>query len=191
MLLVGRLNFGTTISPRQWGGAALSIAGVLLVLCRGDWATLMQFRLVPGDIYILFATLAWAYYSWMLSQPVDAPEIRSDWAAFLMAQMVFGLMWSGLFAGAEWAVTDAHIVWGWPVAATLLYVAICPAILAYRCWGLGVQRMGPTVAGFFSNLTPLFAALISAALLGDAPKAFHAIAFVLIVGGIVLSSRKP
>jgi drug/metabolite transporter (DMT)-like permease len=190
MLLIGRIGFGQRISARQWVGAALSIAGVLLVLCRGQWAVLAQFHLVPGDVYVLLATLAWAYYSWLLSVPVDPPSIRGDWAAFLMAQMVFGLAWSGLFAGGEWALTDAHIVWGWPMVATLLYIAIGPAILAYRAWGIGVQRVGPAMAGFFANLTPLFAALMSAAFLGEAPQGFHAAAFALIVGGIVVSSKK-
>ncbi|MDQ3271262.1 MAG: DMT family transporter, partial [Pseudomonadota bacterium] len=94
------------------------------------------------------------------------------------------------FAAGEWALTDAHIVWGWPLAAALLFVAIGPAILAYRCWGVGVQRVGPNIAGFFSNLTPLFAALMSAAFLGELPQLYHGIAFVLIVGGIVVSSRR-
>ncbi|MFN3571385.1 MAG: DMT family transporter [Polaromonas sp.] len=190
MLAIGALCFGQQISRRQVLGALLSIAGVLLVLSRGQWALLAQIRLVPGDVYVLLATLAWAFYSWMLSQPKDPPDIRHDWAAFLMAQMVFGLGWSGLFAAGEWALTDARIVWGWPLAAALLYVAVGPAILAYRCWGVGVQRVGPNIAGFFSNLTPLFAALMSAAFLGELPQLYHGIAFVLIVGGIVVSSRR-
>jgi drug/metabolite transporter (DMT)-like permease len=168
----------------------MSIAGVLLVLCRGQWDLLLQVRLVPGDVYVLLATAAWAFYSWLLTRPGDPPAIRNDWAAFLMAQVVPGLAWSGMFAAGEWAVTDAHIVWGWPVAATLLYVAVGPAILAYRCWGIGVQRVGPSVAGFFSNLTPLFAALLSTLMLGEAPHLYHGIAFALIVGGIVVSSRR-
>ncbi|MBA4330192.1 MAG: EamA family transporter [Polaromonas sp.] len=190
MLAIGALCFGQRISRRQVLGALLSIAGVLLVLSRGQWALLAQIRLVPGDVYVLLATLAWAFYSWMLSQPKDPPDIRHDWAAFLMAQMVFGLGWSGLFAASEWALTDARIVWGWPLAAALLYVAIGPAILAYRCWGVGVQRVGPNIAGFFSNLTPLFAALMSAAFLGEWPQLYHGVAFMLIVGGIVVSSRR-
>lgn len=190
MLGMGRLFFGQAISQRQVYGALLSIIGVLLVLCRGEFAQLMAFHLVPGDLYVLLATLAWAWYSWLLTRPVDPQEIRTDWAAFLMAQMVFGLGWSGLFAAGEWTLTEAHIVWGWPMAATLLYVAVGPAILAYRCWGMGVQRVGPTVASFFSNLTPLFAAIMSAAFLGEPPRAFHAVAFALIVGGIVVSSRR-
>jgi drug/metabolite transporter (DMT)-like permease len=63
-------------------------------------------------------------------------------------------------------------------------------VIAYRSWGIGVQRVGPTIAGFFSNLTPLFAAILSAAMLGEVPRVYHAIAFVLIVGGIVVSSRR-
>ncbi|MDB5872577.1 MAG: putative transporter [Ramlibacter sp.] len=190
MLGIGALFFGQRISPRQAVGAALSITGVLVVLGRGDWQLLLQVRLVPGDFYVLLATAAWAFYSWLLIRPGDPPAIREDWAAFLMAQVVLGLGWSGLFAAGEWAIGEHHIAWGWPLAAALVYVAVGPAILAYRCWGLGVGRVGPTIAGFFSNLTPLFAALMSAAFLGELPHLYHAIAFVLIVGGIVVSSRR-
>ncbi|MBK7546416.1 MAG: DMT family transporter [Rhodoferax sp.] len=191
MLAIGRIFFGQPVSVRQISGAVLSIAGVLLVLCRGEWALLRQLHLLPGDVYVLLATLAWAFYSWLVSKPADPSEIRGDWAAFLAAQMVFGLGWSGLFAAGEWTMTDTHITWGWPLAAALLYVALGPSILAYRSYGLGVQRVGPAVASFFSNLTPLFAALMSAAFLGEPPQGFHAVAFALIVGGIVVSSRKP
>jgi drug/metabolite transporter (DMT)-like permease len=190
MLGTGALFFGQRITPRQMAGAVLSILGVLVVLSRGDWQLLLQVRLVPGDVYVLVATAAWAFYSWLLVRPGDPPEIRGDWAAFLMAQMAFGVVWSGLFAAGEWTLDDARIQWGWPLAGALAYVAIGPAIVAYRCWGMGVNRVGPTVAGFFANLTPLFAAVMSAAFLGELPHLYHAIAFVLIVGGIVVSSRR-
>ncbi|OGA95510.1 MAG: hypothetical protein A3E79_10835 [Burkholderiales bacterium RIFCSPHIGHO2_12_FULL_61_11] len=65
-----------------------------------------------------------------------------------------------------------------------------PAVMAYRCWGMGVQRVGPAIAGFFSNLTPLFAALLPVAFLGELPHLYHALAFLLIVGGIAMSSRR-
>jgi drug/metabolite transporter (DMT)-like permease len=162
------------------------------VLGRGDWDTLMRVQLVIGDVYILIAVLCWAWYSWLVAQAIDPPEIRSNWTYFLTAQMVFGLLWSGAFTAAEWHFSDnPHIVWGWPLAASVLYVALGPALLAYRSWGLGIQRVGPNIAGFFANLTPLFAGLISTLALGDAPRFFHAVAFVLIVGGIWVSSRKP
>jgi drug/metabolite transporter (DMT)-like permease len=191
MLAVGRLFFGVRITPRQLMGACLSISGVLLVLSRGQWSILLGLQLVAGDVYVLLASVAWAFYSWMLAQTGKEPsEIRSNWAAFLLAQIVFGLAWSGLFAAGEWALTPAHITWSWPLGAALLFVALGPAVLAYRCWGAGIQRAGPTVASFFANLTPLFAAVLSSALLGEPPSTYHVMAFVLIVGGIVVSARR-
>ena len=190
MLAIGAFWFGQHVSRRQVLGAVLSIAGVLVVLARGDWSQLLAVRLVAGDLYVLLATAAWAVYSWLLVRPGDPPEIRSNWAAFLLAQIVFGLGWSGLFAAGEWSLTDARIHWSWPLAAAMAYIAVGPAIVAYRCWGLGVQRAGPNVAGFFANLTPLFAALMSAAFLGELPRPYHGVAFALIVGGIVVSSRR-
>jgi drug/metabolite transporter (DMT)-like permease len=190
MLAVGALFFRATVTRQQVAGAVLSLLGVLVVLSRGQWDLLMQLRVAVGDLYMLAATCAWSFYSWLLARRDEPDALRNDWAAFLGAQTFFGLGWAGLFAGAEWGFTDAHISWGWPLAGALLFVAIGPAVLAYRCWGLGVQRAGPAVAGFFSNLTPLFAALMSLAFLGEGPQLFHAAAFVLIVGGIVVSSRR-
>ena len=191
MLLIGRWFFGVAISRRQLLGAALSIAGVMLVLCRGQLELLLQVRLVPGDLYVLLASAAWAYYSWMLAHPTtEPPGIRSDWSAFLLGQMVFGLAWAALFAGGEWALTDAHILWGWPLAAALAFIAVGPALIAYRAWGAGVARAGPAAAGFFSNLTPLFTAVLSSAFLGEIPRLYHVLAFALIVGGIMVSSRR-
>ena len=190
MLALGRLFFHTAVTRAQLAGALLSMTGVLVVLSRGQWRLLAQLQLVPGDLYILLATLCWAWYSWLLARGVEPERVRTDWAALLLAQVVFGLGWSGLFAAGEWAWTDARIQWGWPLTAALVFVAIGPAVVAYRCWGLGVQRAGPAVAGFFSNLTPVFAAVLSALFLGEPPQVYHAVAFGLIVAGIWVSSRR-
>lgn len=191
MLLIGQLFFGQRISVRQFLGAVLSIAGVVLVLCRGQWDVLRQFHLVAGDAYILLASIGWAYYSWMLVHPgKESAALQTNWDVFLLGQITFGVVWSAAFSAAEWAMTPAHIDWGWPLAAALAFIAIGPAIIAYRAWGAGVALAGPAMAGFFVNLTPLFTALLSAAFLGEVPQVFHALAFVLIVSGIILSSRR-
>jgi drug/metabolite transporter (DMT)-like permease len=195
MLLVGALFFKQTVRKRQMTGALLSILGVLVVLCRGDWHALANVHLVIGDVFVLLATAAWSWYSWLLSRTQEPVEARSNWANFLMAQMVFGLFWSAAFSGAEWSgltgITDAHISWSWPLVAALVYVSVGPAVLAYRFWGLGVQNVGPNIAGFFVNLIPVFTATLSALVLGEMPQVYHAAAFVLIIGGIVVSSYKP
>ena len=191
MLLIGRIFFATSISVRQTFGAILSIAGVVLVLSRGDWQTLWRMRLVAGDVYMLLASMAWAYYSWLISRSgAIGQSLPKHWAAPLLGQIAFGLVWSSAFTAAEWLWTPAHVEWSGALLGLLAYIAIGPAITAYAAWGAGVARAGPAVAGMFMNLTPLFAAVMSAAFLGELPQIFHAIAFVLIVFGIILGARK-
>jgi drug/metabolite transporter (DMT)-like permease len=190
MMLVGRLFFNAPIRAWQSAGAVLSIAGVLVVLCRGDWHQLAALRLVPGDLYMILATIAWSFYSWMLMQQKDVPALRSDWAAFLLVQVGYGVLWSGALTSIEWTLADPRpVAWSGPVLAALAYVAIGPAILAFRCWGAGVARAGPAIASFFVNLTPLFTALLSSAFLHEPPHWYHLLAFALIVGGIGVSSK--
>jgi drug/metabolite transporter (DMT)-like permease len=199
MLAVGALLFGQRTAPRQIFGALLSLAGVLLVVARGSWATLTQVQLVAGDIYILIGAMSWALYSWLLVQPPAwlRPPPRQTlhawgWAGLLLVQVLFGLLAAGAAAAGEQALAQpAAIDWrsGWVLAA-LLFVALGPSIVAYRCWGLGVMLGGPALAAFFANLTPLFAALLSALLLGETPRGYHALAFILIVAGIAVSVRR-
>jgi len=190
MLATGMLFFGARFSARETGGALLSMLGVLLVLSRGEWRQLLALRLVPGDLYMILGTIAWAFYSWLLARTHEPKQARQDWAAFLMAQLVFGLAWSGALAAGEWTLAAAHIDLGWPLIAAMAFIGIGPAVIAYRCWGTGVQRAGPQAASIFMNLTPLFAALLSAAFLREPPHWYHGAAFVLIVGGILVSSRR-
>ena len=201
MLAVGALAFGQRATPQQLLGALLSLAGVLLVVSRGSWATLAGVHLVIGDLYVLIAAVSWAIYSWLLAQPPAwlKPPSRATldawgWAGLLLVQMLFGLLAAGAAAGGEAALGNTvPIDWRNPwVLAALLYVAVGPSIVAYRCWGLGVARGGPALAAFFGNLTPLFAAILSTLLLGEAPRAYHALAFALIVAGIAASAwRRP
>ena len=188
MLAIGYFFWGMPVSRRQLLGAVLSIAGVLVVLSRGDVEVLRHLQLVPGDLFVLLATIGWAFYTWLLSRTSGPPEVKANWAAFLLAQLAFGVLWCGLSTGAEYALGAYRFVWGWPLAAALAFIVLGPAIAAYRFWGMGVQRATPAIAGFFGNLIPLFTALLSIPILGDVPRAYHAIAFALIVGGIVVSS---
>ena len=195
MLAVGAMFYGERPTRRQLAGAALGFAGVCVVLGRGSLHTLMNVHFVAGDLYILIAVIGWAFYSWLLARP--PAHMRSDarpdwnWAGMLLVQALFGLGASAVFATGEQLLGAAPIRWGPGVFAALLYISLGASVVAYRCWGLGVAEGGPTLASFFNNLTPLFAAVLSALLLGEAPQPFHAAAFALIVGGIAVSAWRP
>lgn len=193
MVIVGALFWGVRPTRRQLAGAALGFAGVCVVLTRGSPLALARVQWVAGDLYILLAIVGWAFYSWLLARPpahMQGTERPADWdwAAFLLVQTLFGLAASGLLTAGEQVAGAAPIRWSAGVVAALAYVSLGASLVAYRCWGLGVAEAGPTMAAFFNNLTPLFAALLSALVLGLTPQPYHAVAFALIVGGIGVST---
>lgn len=190
MLLIGMVFY--QVKPRllQLVGAIISLVGVTVVLTRGEPASLLTMEVVMGDLFIMVATILWAIYSWMISRPGKSSEREWPWAEFLMAQVMIGFLWTMLFDSVEIATSHAFIDLNYWTGALILFVAIGPSLIAYRCWGLGVSGAGPTVAAFFANLIPLFTALFSAAILGDPPQLFHGLAFGLIVVGILVSSSK-
>lgn len=189
MLFIGAVFYQVKPSILQMIGAVVSLLGVGIVLTRGDLAMLFSMEMVIGDLLIMLATILWAFYSWMLSRPGSSSERQWPWAEFLMAQVTIGLLWTGFFDGFEIAAGHAYLDLNWRTASLILFVAIGPSLIAYRCWGLGVNGAGPTVAAFFANFIPLFTALLSAAMLGEPPQLFHGLAFALIVAGIAISSK--
>lgn len=200
MLLVGRLGFSARITSQEVLGAVFSGAGVVVVMTQGQPARLQSIEFVAGDVWMLIATLVWSIYSWLLTSSKLPSCIKSDWAALLLSQMGLGLVFSGAMAGFEFTWLSQQmqgsgqppVQWSWTLGGVLLFVAVGPSLLAYRCWGAAVDRAGPTLAGIFSNLTPLFAAMLSLALLGEAPTTYHTVAFALIVLGILVTSwRRP
>jgi drug/metabolite transporter (DMT)-like permease len=197
-LLLGRLFYGQAVAKGAWLGVGASMLGVVVVLGRGDPDRLLALSLVPGDLLMVLASILWAWYSWLLARPWPGqadPEIQRDWAAHLQAQTVMGLVWCALFASLEWVwgTQTAHsgppLEWSWPLVLGVVYVAVGPAILAYRCWGLAVQRAGPAVTGMAANLIPLFTAILSLVLLAELPHWYHGLGFVLIAGGLWLTAQ--
>lgn len=186
VLATGALLFGEPTRRAQWIGAGVSLAGVLVVLARGDPANLLALSFVAGDLIMLAANLSWTLYTWLLRK--RRPML--PFAPFLAAQMAFGVLAIAPFTFAESALGAAPIHWSPTVVAVMLYVALLPSIVAYYAWDRGVARVGAVVPVYFANLTPVFAGILSALFLGEAPRVHHLAGLLLIVAGIHLAGRR-
>ena len=189
-IMIGALFYKESSYAKQIIGALISLVGVSIVIVRGELERLIEIEFVVGDLLMVFATILWGAYSWMLSHPKESTERTWPWSYFLLAQVGFGFCWSVGFAVTEWQLEYSHFTWSWPIVLMILYVIIGPSLIAYRCWGLGVNGAGATVATFFTNLIPLFTAILSTVLLQKPPELFHGLAFILILAGIYLSVQK-
>ena len=187
-LLAGRAFFGAGISRPAALGAVLSMAGVAWVLLRGDPGNLTQIAFVSGDLFMLLAIALWSIYTWLLRERPPAMATNT----VLVMQMILGLILAAPMVLAELAWGGyAPIVWNAHAIGFICYVAIVPALLGYLCWQLAVARTGSQLPMFFLNLTPVFAALMSVAVLGEFPHVYHLVGLALIVSGIFMANRPP
>ena len=73
---------------------------------------------------------------------------------------------------------------GWLI---LLFIALFPSFLAQLAFMRGVAMIGPSRAGLFANLVPIFGALGAVMILGEPFALYHLAALVLVIGGILLA----
>ncbi|MFY7790083.1 MAG: DMT family transporter, partial [Polynucleobacter sp.] len=176
-IVIGALFYKEQPNIKQIIGAVISLIGVTVVIVRGELERLIEIEFVAGDLLMVLATILWGAYSWMLSHPKESTERTWPWSYFLLAQVGFGFCWSLGFAVTEWQLEYSYFTWSWSTVFMIIYVIIGPSLIAYRCWGLGVSGAGATVATFFTNLIPLFTAILSTLLLQKPPELFQGVAF--------------
>ena len=184
-LLIGAAFYRARVSHRQWTGAALSIAGVLWVIARGDLANVLDLRLAAGDMIMLLATVLWSFYTWLLRR--HRPPLPMT--AFLAVQTGIGALMILPAYLVEFALTQRVPETSASNLAALAYVALLPSIVAYYCWDRGVARAGAVLPMYFTNLTPVFAALLATFFLAEPIGLYHFIGGALILSGIHLANR--
>jgi drug/metabolite transporter (DMT)-like permease len=89
-----------------------------------------------------------------------------------------------------WEVATAEP--DWPTAAgwlITLFVAVFPGTIAQVFFVRGVDLIGPSRAGAFNNLVPVFAAGLAVLILAEPFAWYHGAALVLVLGGILLVQR--
>jgi drug/metabolite transporter (DMT)-like permease len=184
-LLIGAAFYRARVGHRQWTGATLSIAGVLWVIARGDLANVFNLRLAAGDMIMLVATVLWSFYTWLLRR--HRPPLPMT--AFLAVQTGIGALMILPACLVEFALTQRVPETSASNLAALAYVALFPSIVAYYCWDRGVARAGAVLPMYFTNLTPVFAALLATFFLAEPIGLYHFIGGALILSGIHLANR--
>ena len=178
------LLLGLTVSGRQLVGLALSLAGVASIVSGGSLQTFARLTLNPGDFLILGGAFLWAIYTVTLKW---RPPLRA--LSFLFTTIVSAAAVSLPFY--VWEMWTGRTVIVTPAAlATIAYLAIFPSIVAYICWNQAVAALGPNIVGFFNPVIPVFGIVFAVIFLGEPLRVYHLTGFALVLGGVVLTSRR-
>jgi len=185
IIVMSWLVFRERLGVWQAMGVLLSLAGVAVIVARGEPQILAALRFNHGDLWLLSAMFLWGAYTIVLRK---RPAGLSA-TGFLAAMLLLGLplllpfyLWE-IFTRGGFAISV-------PTAAALAYYSTLPSVVAYLFWNRGVAQIGPNKAGLFVHLMPVFGALLSTIFLGERLYAYHVAGAALIFAGIYLTTRK-
>ncbi len=166
----------------QWIGSLVSLAGVGLLVTRGDWHVLAHFAFARGDLWMMAAVLFWSIYSLLLTKrPADLPPDVAL-AGSIVAALVILIPASAFDKGA-WPAFSPTII------AALLYVGLFASLFAFMLWSFGVGAIGPGKAGQFIHLMPVFGAVLATVFLGERIDSAQIAGAACVLVGIVLVNR--
>jgi drug/metabolite transporter (DMT)-like permease len=183
-VLIGALvAYGTPVALLQVAGVLVTMLGVAIVACGGELARLASLALNFGDVLMIAGCVLYAGYTLGLSRrPLVAP-----------LSLFTGIAAAAFVSSLPLALAEAALGrWQWPTATGWLIVGLVtvfPSFLAQIAFIHGVTLIGPSRAGVFVNLVPVFASILALLILHEPFQLFHAVALALVLGGIWLSEH--
>jgi drug/metabolite transporter (DMT)-like permease len=179
LVLVGSLFFfRARIGWLQALGVAITIAGIAVVASRGEMAVLVQMAFNVGDVWMVFACLLYAGYTIGLRGRPAVPGIVFFSAMAAVAALTSLPLLAYEVASGQFIVPSARGI------ALMAFVGLLPSFVTQLTFIRAVELIGPSRAGVFLNLVPIFGPLLAVIVLGEPLSLYHAVALVLVLGGI-------
>ncbi|MDN4095462.1 DMT family transporter [Brevibacillus agri] len=164
----------------QIGCMVFLLAGVLLVLSKGNADYLLTLQFNTGDLWMLAAVGVWGLYS-----------ICSKWAMTKTSPMmsilysaVFGLAILLPFNLADFTVSNLNASF----VGSLLYTGVISTVVCMVLWNIGVQKLGATTSGIFLNFNPIFTSLLAFLFLGEQLTWMQGVGGIMVIAGCFLFS---
>jgi len=171
------------ISKLQVFGIVLSTIGVIYLVLKGDFLSIINIEFTHGDFWILLSSLVWALYSVLIRfKPQGIKHIELFviivYLGFILLIPLF--LWQGYSFSREIVVFKQN----WPF---FLYVSFFASFLSFYFWHTGIDTIGAEKTGQFTHLMPIFGSILAFIFLKEKLEYYHIIGAILIGIGIYLS----
>ena len=185
MIALGaRLYLGERLRRTQQAGVAVSMLGVLVVVTEGNLAELAPSEWRLGDFLTLLGLVAWTVYTVYGKRLIaTVPPALATTGAYVCGTLVIVPLALVTLPVMPRPRLFSPIAW-----LVLVYHAVLGAI-AHLWWYAAVERVGPSRAAIFLNVTPLVGIGLAAVLLGEPIGPWQVAGVLLVLGGVALTTR--
>jgi drug/metabolite transporter (DMT)-like permease len=176
--------FGVRLTGAQLAGIAISLAGVLTIILRGDFGALASISFNKGDVMFASSLVSFGLYSALMPRRPVTHQL-----SLISFTTCCGALMLVPFSLWEFS-TGAVLKFDFLTLATLGYTLIFPSTLAYMFFNRGLALIGPNRAAPFFHLVPVFGSAMAILLLGEQLRLFHLIGYALVLAGVIIASRR-
>lgn len=166
------------VTPRQWVGFALAMAGVAWMSLAGS-ATGTAPNPLLGNLLQLLAMVCAVGYTLLVKALV------ARYSAFVLTALqcfIGAVFFLPLAAGSAWPQQVS-----WPAVVCVLYLGLVITLGTYGLFNYALTTVRASVAAGYTNLLPVFALLFSMVLLGERLTASQWSAIGVIFIGVLIS----
>ena len=169
------------LSPAQWLGIAAATSGIAIMASRGEWEVLASFGFNTGDIVIFVATFGFSAYA------LNVHRVPGEMGLFA-SLFVIGMAGSLLILPAYIVETALMrpMPFTWQSVSAVSTLAVFMTVLSIFLWNAGNRAIGPSRAGIFVNLFPVFVAALAIVFLDEELHLYHLAGAACVCLGITL-----
>jgi len=178
--LIASRWLGELLTPRQWAGVAIGLAGVALVVWhRIDVHAMSARSLVAVSIGLAGITAGTLYQRHFCR--------NSDLYSGAFIQLAAAAL---AVAPLAWGIEGARVAWSWQLGAALAYLVILGSILAFNTLHVLMRRGQATRVTSLLYLPPVIAVALEYLVYGVAPSALTLVGVAVTCLGVALVSLR-
>ena len=184
IIVLSVLFFGDKINLSRIIGLVLCLSGVFIIICKGDFTYLINFKFTSGGLWMLGAAIGWAVYSIFLINWKSSFSLMARFTliAFFGAISLFPFYLIEETYFFNTAFNNNFIFW-------VLFAAISPGIIAFTLYTKVQKYVGASLAGFTLYIFSIYSAVYGIILFDESLLSFHYYGAVLVFIGVYLARK--
>jgi drug/metabolite transporter (DMT)-like permease len=173
------------ITGLRIAGMTLCIVGVLLLLSKGSFESLLNFSFTKGDGWVLAAAFTFAIYNTLVKKkPAAMNSGNFLFVIFLMGTIILVPFY--LYELKNTGGIEINV----PNMSSILYLGLGASVISFLIWNKAIRNLGTGRTALFGNLIPVFSSVEAVILLNEKITPIHLISFILVVTGLVIANLK-
>jgi len=190
LISIGIATVRTRTWPRSRAATAVAIGimGVILVVTRGNPATLLAGQAGQGEALVFIGATCWVFYTLGAAEFPGWSGLRYTTLTISLGVLsVLAAELIALLVGAATIPTATVLLEATPQFSYLIFAA---SVMGFQFWNAGMRALGPARGVLFINLVPVTAFTI-ALIGGHIPTGWEFLGVGLVILALALNSWTP